>query len=233
MIAIVLHVYYTELWGYYERKLQSLETKFDLYITLCEDVEDITDDILRSFPHASVKKYPNKGQDIGPFLLTIKDIRHKDYDYLIKLHTKGFGRVATASNKAERETLRRLTKEWRKVLVQALIGSDDKIKENISILTASDFKMCGAKEWNFGGPYKTQARKWACPGFAPQYYRFIGGTMFMVDFKFFTECWTDLVIDITYSQLPTEYLPDNSLTHYLERKLGQSVVDAGFEIKGV
>ncbi len=78
MIAIILHIYYTDLWGYFEEKLKSLNTPFDLYITLCDEVEDISDEILNSFPNANIKRYKNKGKDIRPFLLTLKNIRIKN-----------------------------------------------------------------------------------------------------------------------------------------------------------
>lgn len=207
MITIVLHIYYTEIWEYYKNKLASLDTKFDLYITLCDEVEDISKDILKLFPTANIKKYKNKGQDIGPFLLTIKDIRHKDYDYLIKLHTKR-------------------DDKWRNTLVNPLIFSDDKIKENISILTDTEYKMCGSKPWLL-------RHRWKFSDHKEGVYDFIGGTMFMVDFKFFKKVWTDKIIDEYYSQMPTEYKSDYTFTHYTERQLGQSVIDAGYKIKGV
>ena len=227
MIAVVLHIYYTEMWEHYKNKLQSLDTKFDLYITLCDEVEDISKDILKSFPTANIKKYKNRGQDIGPFLLTLKDIRHKDYDYLIKLHTKGFASVDYSKRKKKKF---RDIKNWRKALTNALISSDDKIKENISILTDSEYKMCGCKQWHL----KRKSRVYSkFSDHEELVYEFIGGTMFMVDFKFFKEIWTDEIIDEYYSQMPTAYKVDHSFTHYAERQLGQCVIDVGFKIKGV
>ena len=216
------------MWKHYEGKLQSLATEFDLYITLCDEVEDISKDILKSFPTANIKKYKNKGQDIGPFLLTIKDIRHKDYDYLIKLHTKGFASLCRIQANRRRNLSRqaRKIKKWSKYLANALISSDDKIRENISILTDSEYKMCGCKQWHL-------KRKWRSSDHKERIYEFISGTMFMVDFKFFKEIWTDEIIDEYYLQMPTLYKADYTFNHYLERQLGQSVIDTGFKIKGV
>lgn len=223
-IAIVLHIYYTEMWEYYENKLQSLTTEFDLYITLCEEVEDISNDILRSFPTANIKKYKNKGQDIGSFLLTLKDIRHKDYDYLIKLHTKGVsGLVRKKRNKEFFE-------RWRNELVNSLIGTDKKIEKNIFFLEESQYKMCGCKKWH----KRHKNKEWKFYGNKKkQNFEFIGGTMFMVDFKFFKEIYTDEIIDEYYSKTTTEYKSNYTFNHYLERQLGQCILDAGFKIKGV
>lgn len=203
MIAIILHIYHTDLWRYFEEKLKSLDTQFDLYITLCDEVEDISKDILKSFPSANITKYPNKGQDIGPFLKVIKDIRHKDYDYLIKLHTK----------KCEYDL--NLGNNWRDQLVNSLISSDRKIKENISTLKQTEYKMCGSKKWLLGNN------------------SFIGGTMFMVDFKILTNVLTDELIDKWYAKIPCGYVQAGSFTHKLERLLGKIILDKGYKIKGV
>ena len=205
-IAIVLHIYHTDLWIYFEQKLKSLDTQFDLYITLCDEVEDISKDILKSFPSANITKYPNKGQDIGPFLKVIKDIRHKDYDYLIKLHTK---KCKYNLSKG---------KLWRDQLTNSLISSDDKIKENISILTDSEYKMCGCKQWHL-------KRKWEFSDHKKQIYEFIGGTMFMVDFKILTSCLTDKLIEKWYAKMPRGYIQDGSFTHQAERLLGKIILD--------
>ena len=72
MIAIILHIYYVELWQIFAEKLKKLNTKFDLYITLTKGNQDITDDILKSFPDAKIYTYINKGMDIGPFFANTK-----------------------------------------------------------------------------------------------------------------------------------------------------------------
>ena len=210
MTAIVLHVYYIDLWRYFEEKLKSLNTPFDLYITLCDEVEDISDEILNSFPNANIKKYKNKGQDIGPFLLTLKNIRNKNYNYLIKLHTK-----KCRHNPA-------LGEEWRDALVNSLIASDETILENIHTLSKSDYKMCGCKRWHLKRPWEDG-----------KLYEFIAGTMFFSDFKIITKLLSDQIIDEWYALMPKGYRGDHTFTHTVERNLGQIIIDAGFKIKGV
>lgn len=216
MIAIVLHIYYTDLWRYFEEKLKSLNTPFDLYITLCDEVEDISDEILNSFPNANIKKYKNKGQDIGPFLQVFKEIRNKDYAYLIKLHTK----------KSAYDL--QLGKSWRESLVNNLINSDSIIKRNIAFLQDSDFKMCGSKDWLLDSGTETSTKK-----YFNGYYQFVGGTMFMVDFQAYKQILVDKLIDEWYEKMPNGYIQDHSFTHDVERLLGKIVIDAGFKIKGV
>tara|TARA_B100002019_G_scaffold268657_1_gene260811 strand:+ start:2257 stop:2883 length:627 start_codon:yes stop_codon:yes gene_type:complete len=208
VIAIILHIYHTDLWRYFEEKLKSLDTQFDLYITLCDEVEDISKDILKSFPSANITKYPNKGQDIGPFLRVIKDIRHKDYNYLIKLHTK-------KSENFECKYQPEKGAMWRDELVNPLISSDETIIKNISMLEQTKYKMCGSEKWLLENN------------------SFIGGTMFMVDFKILSSCLTDELIDKWYVKMPRGYVQDGSFTHQVERLLGKIILDKGYKIKGV
>ena len=208
MIAIILHIYHTDLWRYFEEKLKSHDTQFDLYITLCDEVEDISKDILKSFPSANITKYPNKGQDIGPFLRVIKDIRHKDYNYLIKLHTK-------KSENFECKYQPEKGAMWRDELVNPLISSDETIIKNISMLEQTKYKMCGSEKWLLENN------------------SFIGGTMFMVDFKILSSCLTDELIDKWYVKMPRGYVQDGSFTHQVERLLGKIILDKGYKIKGV
>lgn len=214
-IAIVLHVYYTNHWWYFEEKLKKLKTKFDLYITLCDENKDISNEILKSFPNAKIDKYPNKGMDIGPFLKTLKKIRKKNYGYLIKLHTKTIN-----LKKHETQTEEQLFKR-RNLLVDSLISSDDTIKKNISTLIRSDYKMCGyqvlkQKRWNEN---KLQSLE------------FVSCAMFMVDFKVIMKILTNEIIDEWYDKMPNEYVAGGSFAHLVERLLGQIILDAGFRIK--
>jgi len=211
MIGIILHIYHTDLWRYFEKKLKSLDAQFDLHITLCDEVEDISKDILKSFPSANITKYPNKGQDIGPFLLTFKKLRNRDYDYLIKLHTKKSENFLDCGGVVRPEK----GAPWRDELVNSLISSDETIIKNISILKETEYKMCGSKKWLL----KNNS--------------FIGGTMFMVDFKILSSCLTDELIDKWYAKMPDGYVQDGSFAHRVERLLGKIIVNAGYKIKGV
>ncbi len=82
--------------------------------------------------------------------------------------------------------------------------------------------MCGCKKWHLKRAWKDG-----------KLYQFIGGTMFMSDFKIITKLLSDQIIDEWYSLVPSGYHRDHTFTHTLERKLGQIIIDAGFKIKGV
>ena len=223
MIAIILHIYYVELWQIFAEKLKKLNTKFDLYITLTKGNQDITDDILKSFPDAKIYTYINKGMDIGPFLLTLKKIRNKNYNYIIKLHTKNNG------NNLEKNKI--LEEISRKPIVQQngynkstedslnyLIGSDEQIQKNIHFLDKNNYKMLGLKTY-----VQNKYNKW---------YAFIPYSFFMVDFKVLMQIYTDKLIDKRYEPMPTEYYTEGTPTHLQERQFGQDLIDNNYSIYG-
>jgi len=211
-IVIVLHIYHVELWEYFNEKLKKINCGFDLYVTLCQDNQDISNKILSEFPSANIKQYPNKGQDIEPFLKTINEIRGKDYKYLIKLHSK----------KCEYNL--KLGSHWRGLLVNSLIGSKEILYRNISIIKESDYKMCGSKHW-IRSQYSPLTKN------IPM--NFIGGTMFITDFKIFVENLTEDMANKWCDKMPFGYVRDVSYTHKVERMLGHLIVKSGYKIKGV
>lgn len=206
--------------SYFKPKLEKLKTEFDLYITISEETQDISEKILVSFPSAKIKKFSNKGQDIGPFLKILDEIRNSDYDFLIKLHTKsGHHRP----NLHPRKKMRMV--RWRDQLVNSVIGSDEIIKKNIGFLSHGNYKMCGSLKWLITQNWKIDGKY--------KRVKFIAGTMFMVDFKFISKILKTDLTEEWYSKLHTGYELDNTFTHSAERLLGQTIIDSGYNIKGV
>ena len=127
---------------------------------------------------------------------------------MIKLHTK-------KSENFECKYQPEKGAMWRDELVNPLISSDETIIKNISMLEQTKYKMCGSEKWLLENN------------------SFIGGTMFMVDFKILSSCLTDELIDKWYVKMPRGYVQDGSFTHQVERLLGKIILDKGYKIKGV
>lgn len=66
--AVLLHLYYPELWPEFARILADLQGPKDFYVSLSDGCEDVFDDIVRDFPQAFVLSHPNRGRDIAPRL---------------------------------------------------------------------------------------------------------------------------------------------------------------------
>lgn len=90
--AIVVHMYYHDLWDEFREKLASLDISFDLYVTITErkgeDASALADTIKESFPNARTVVMPNHGRDIFPFVHMINAGWLDGYKAICKFHTK-------------------------------------------------------------------------------------------------------------------------------------------------
>jgi lipopolysaccharide biosynthesis protein len=86
--AVVLHLYYTELFSEVQSYLDHLDDAFDLFLSINEDQSAYTENIRAKYPDASILIIPNRGRDLAPFLEFLKIIVPLEYETLLKVHTK-------------------------------------------------------------------------------------------------------------------------------------------------
>lgn len=89
--AIVLHIYYHDLWKEIYQRLSYLDIQFDLFITLCEQGEKTSilyQIIKQAFPKAIIFRVDNHGRDILPFIQLINHDVLIHYKAICKIHTK-------------------------------------------------------------------------------------------------------------------------------------------------
>lgn len=90
--AVVLHLYYRDLWPEFAKRLQEQSFDFDLIVTLPEDPQSpdaaIRAAILRDFPQARIYSFPNHGRDLLPFLHLAQAGILAPYRAVCKIHTK-------------------------------------------------------------------------------------------------------------------------------------------------
>ncbi len=113
--AIVLHLYYHDLWPELLEQLEAIDINFDLYVTLT-DKEDETDatteSILNSYPGARIYRFPNIGRDIFPFLHLANAGLLDGYEAVAKLHTK-------------RSPHRDDGEDWRRALISGILPAQE------------------------------------------------------------------------------------------------------------
>lgn len=239
-VAVVLHLYYQDLWAEFATAIDSLRGKcdFDLYITLCQGAAHkdqtrwLRRKILERFPVTVILELANKGTDNGPFLNCLELIRNlkQDYDYLIKLHTK---KSLLGSSEMW------LAKVWRQELIQPILGSPQAVENCLRIFENDPLiGMLGAKKHitnhiSTNGKLVTQYQKrWQIPKMG----LFVGGNMFWAKYSIFKNLLRDVDIPAAYSELETGYVTDRqqgTRTHALERIWGYAVTNAGLQLKGV
>ena len=114
LILIQVHVYYIDLLSEIIDKTNNIPYPFDLYIT--SDTQKKKTYIENSLKaHSKANKFqilitPNKGRDVIPFLIQLKDILMK-YKYLCHIHTKKNGINSE------------LGKYWQNYLYENLLGN--------------------------------------------------------------------------------------------------------------
>jgi lipopolysaccharide biosynthesis protein len=124
-IAVVLHLYYTDLWDEIKGYLANLPTGFRLFISLDQHVdEQIVVKIRQSYPCSRIYKKENRGRDILPFIEIIPDIKKFGCNYICKIHSK--------------KSLHRENGEaWRGDIYQKLLGSRETIVDILDTFHAN------------------------------------------------------------------------------------------------
>jgi hypothetical protein len=153
-LAVVLHLYYREMWPEMAARLRRLPGQADLFVTLTEDPQDpdaaIRARILADWPTAQIWTFPNLGRDILPFLHLLHSGRLAPYPAVCKLHTK-------------RSPHREDGPAWRQALLDGVIGPPEITAARLEafladpvagLWVADDHLVRGAQWW---GPNRRRA----------------------------------------------------------------------------
>lgn len=114
-VAVVLHLYYPELWPEFAARLAAQRFDFDLFVTLTGPAsrsESLEGQIRAAFPKAAIWHLGNRGRDILPFLRLVNAGLLARYRAVCKLH----GKVSPH---------RRDGAAWRQDLVGAVLGASE------------------------------------------------------------------------------------------------------------
>jgi len=90
-VAIVMHIYYPDLWPEFKARIDCLEVAHDLFITLTyrgDETEALAEQIRAEYPAATVVPLENRGRDILPFLVLVNAGALAGYKAVCKIHTK-------------------------------------------------------------------------------------------------------------------------------------------------
>lgn len=89
-LAVIIHLYYPDMWPEFDRALKNIDTPFDLYVSISDEHEDININKISSYhKNTNLTVVPNRGRDVLPFVMVANRIRSLgNYDYILKLHTK-------------------------------------------------------------------------------------------------------------------------------------------------
>lgn len=118
-VAVVLHLYYADLWDEISRYLLNMPTGFQLFVSVAEHADTIAREVLADFPQAKLYWVKNKGRDILPFITILPDVIAAGCMFVCKIHTK------KSSHRADGAV-------WRKDLYDKMMVSSRYINEVLS-----------------------------------------------------------------------------------------------------
>lgn len=114
--ALILHLYYPDLWDEMRSYISNLGNNFDLYVTIPSQVDMSDHEIQTHFPDARIFRCENRGRDIAPFLEVFYAISNLNYKYICKIHTKKSPHITGGD-------------EWRHDVLNKLLGSQETIRQ--------------------------------------------------------------------------------------------------------
>ncbi|MCE8540235.1 hypothetical protein KBY27_22450 [Ruegeria pomeroyi] len=143
--AVVLHLYYPEMWADFARALAGQHFDFDLYVTLCGPAgadEALRARIRAAFPRARIWVFPNRGRDILPFVHLVNSGLLARYRAVCKLHGK------KSPHRADGDP-------WRRALVVGVLGDPEVIRRRLRVfldrddlaLWVADGQLCRGADW--------------------------------------------------------------------------------------
>ncbi len=131
-IAVVVHLYYPELWADLAAAIAALPEPCDVFVSGPLRARDAIERMARlQFPHAAVFGVGNLGRDVLPFLRWLRIAGVDRYEYVLKLHSKKSVHVVdpTLSPFGSGEG-------WRRQALGGLVGEDDHARALLRALDA-------------------------------------------------------------------------------------------------
>lgn len=235
-LAVHLHLYYMEQLPIVLKALRNIDeagVSYDLFVTLPETAF-VPPELLVYYPKAKIIPVPNRGYDIGALIAVLHRIEFQQYEYILKLHTKGRSMREYVYLKGRRfnDAL------WSRMLWEALTGSPQIVRENLQLfadnpklgMLGCDF--CVTEEYQSYQSMEEQIEKESLKlGFEVKERRlFVAGTMFLCRMELLKPFLRYQIEDFEYVK---SGIKDNTLAHVLERLLGWSICAQGYEVRGV
>ncbi len=233
-ILVHLHLYYLNQLDEILNRLQNLQgLNFDLYVTMVNKSPAAEQKIKQFKPDTHILQVANQGYDIGPFIEVLHSLNLDNYDYVLKIHTKG-----TAAENYTRINGKRLNnKLWNRLLFDALLFSEEQVHNNLRQLANADIGMLSSA-------YLITDDKKLYEQFLPQIneilqaeslpqvdtFSFVAGTMFWAKASLFKPLQKYRLADFPVTD---GKIKEGTLAHCFERLFGAVAQAQGLKLYGV
>jgi rhamnosyltransferase len=131
-VAVVAHVFYSDLLDQLRESLLNVVEPFNLYITTPHeaDVPHILERLADVTPYLAISITENRGRDIGPFVSLLRTGMLDQYQAVLKVHLKKSGYSARGA-------------EWRDLLFTELCGDARIVTRSLEIIRAGQVGILG------------------------------------------------------------------------------------------
>lgn len=234
-ILVHLHVFYEDQLPGFLRKLLRLQNcaRLHLVVTVPENHprrSELRSQVTEAFPDAMFLPLPNVGYDIFPFLYVLRNFEPKEYDYVLKLHTKG----RTDKNLTWLNDCALTDRQWSDRLVHALIGSPANFGKALETLALHDevglvgAESCIIEESTFLTEINCELKRMGLRSI-PQL-QFVAGTMFLVKAKYMLPL---SLYDESFFGRSDSSVKDGTFAHVCERLFSGVVLSQGGQLRGL
>lgn len=224
-LAVIIHVYYWEMFTEIAGSVEQLPEPADVYISLPQILAGRLPEVFAVFPCAQVMVVENRGRDVAPFITIFREISQLGYDRILKVHTK------KSPHRTDGEY-------WREDILSKLIRSS----EAVSIVTEAfqnspELGIVGPfghvlhKSYYWGSNKELTLKLAVMAGISANEqtsFHFVAGSMFW----FRPEALQPLLnIPVSFYDFPEEPIPpDGTLAHAIERLFGLCAISGGYQV---
>lgn len=132
-IAVVVHLFYPEMWETLTHRLKYIPEDFDIFVTVPEKHKHLS---LQYKNHkVTMVPVPNWGRDVLPYLHVLRKIRAAGYEYVLKLHSKKSKQISRSGASV-----------WLNTTLEALVHDENAVSAILAKLNDST-KIIGVKEF--------------------------------------------------------------------------------------
>ena len=226
--AVILHIYYMELFPEIAAFLGNIKEGFDVFISMPESHQVNQKIVFEVFPQAYLLLTENRGRDIAPFIDIYRMISSLGYECLLKLHTK-------------KSIHRNDGNSWREDILNKIVGSPQCIEAAINELNSKT-------RTGIIGPFGHVVNKKHYWGFNKNLtlklashcgidinensdFLFIAGSMFWA--KPGALSFLNLLPVSSFDFEPEPIPADGTLAHAIERLIGLAACESGYLIKEI
>lgn len=226
-VAVVLHLFYPELWPEFFEALSGFREPWDLYITVPAFVATPwLDRIVREAPGVSLFRGPNRGRDVLPWLRLARSGKLDDYELVCKLHTKRSPHMADGAR-------------WRRSMLEGLLGEPEALAQKLVHLRAdpsigvagpANLRVEATDARWMGSSAASVAKAASILGFQAHESRrdFIAGTMFWYRppalRRLVESCGRPNLFEPEMAQT------DGTFAHGIERLIGSAALAQGYRL---